>query len=46
MKIEISKEQVEKINKALSEEGADPILLKKELQQFINRLIANYLGEV
>ena len=44
MKIEIPKEQIEKINEALSEEGADPILLKKELQEFINRLVENYLG--
>jgi hypothetical protein len=46
MKIEITTEQVEKINEAIAEEGADPILLKKELQQFIDRLIANYLGEL
>jgi hypothetical protein len=46
MKIEISKEQVEKINEALAEEGADPILTKIDFQEFINRLIANYLGEV
>ena len=46
MKIEISKEQVDRINEALSEEGVDPILLKKELQQFIDRFVANYLGDL
>jgi hypothetical protein len=44
MKIEIPKEQIEKINEALLEEGADPILTKIDLQEFINRLVENYLG--
>jgi hypothetical protein len=46
MKIEITYEQVERINEALSEEGTDSILSKKELQAFIDRLIANYLGDL
>lgn len=46
MKVEITNEQIEKINEALTEEGADLLSSKKDLQEFIDKLIANYLGDL
>ena len=46
MKIEVTKEAIERINEALTEEGANLIVSKKDLQEFINKLVANYLGDL
>lgn len=46
MKIEISKEQITRINEALLEEGEGLISSKKEIQEFIDKLVANFLGDL
>lgn len=46
MKIEISKEQITRINEALLEEGENLISSKKEIQEFIDKLVANFLGDL
>ena len=46
MNIEVTEEQIARINEALTEEGADSIHLKKEIQKFIDKLVANYLGDL
>jgi hypothetical protein len=46
MKIEITEDQLRRLSEAMAEEGVDNFCAEKDLQVVIDRLIANYLGDL